>query len=536
MVADEAVWALSDRQSSWRPAEIVREAAALIPTTLAATAGEVVALVDAAGFEHGVRMGMELSPPPPAGVPVRVSDERPITESATDRALTMWWILREEHDLIDWADHRRGLHVHTNAHTDAHTGVHTQGLNAAQTEAALAVAGTEALVMIVGPAGTGKTTALLPAVAHMLGDGRVVFGVAPSATAADVLARETGMRADTVDKLLTEHRRPNGPRPEFDLPAGATVIVDEAGMISTVNLSDLTRLADQRGWRVALVGDPLQFSSVGRGGMFGLLVDTFGAIELDEVHRFTNPWERDASLQLRNGNPAVADTYDAHGRLHGGTTTAMERQAVNAWWKHHHAGDSVLLMAPSCDAVHRLNQRAQDLRIHHGDLTPDTWIQIGETRFHVGDHVITRHNDRNLRTDHNDSVRNRAQWTITHLDDNGTITVTGAAGTVGLPFAYVCEHLELGYATTGMGAQGRTVDHAITYLDTPTDIRNLYVPMTRGRHSNQAYVVVEGDDSPADTFARNITNDWIDQPAHQRRAGLSGPKRPVPDRPGLEIE
>jgi phosphate starvation-inducible PhoH-like protein len=36
----------------------------------------------------------------------------------------------------------------------------------------------------LGPAGTGKTTALAPAVAQLRADGRAVFGVAPSATAA----------------------------------------------------------------------------------------------------------------------------------------------------------------------------------------------------------------------------------------------------------------------------------------------------------------------------------------------------------------
>ncbi len=57
-------------------------------------------------------------------------------------------------------------------------------------------------------------------------------------------------------------------------------------MFPTAKLAELADLADVKGWRVVLVGDPLQFSAVGRGGMFGLLVDTFGAIELERVHRF----------------------------------------------------------------------------------------------------------------------------------------------------------------------------------------------------------------------------------------------------------
>jgi hypothetical protein len=41
-----------------------------------------------------------------------------------------------------------------------------------------------------------------PAVDTLRRKGRAVFGVAPSATAAEVLAVDTGIDADTLDKLL----------------------------------------------------------------------------------------------------------------------------------------------------------------------------------------------------------------------------------------------------------------------------------------------------------------------------------------------
>ena len=113
-----------------------------------------------------------------------------------------------------------------------------------------------------------------------------MFGVAPSAAAAEVLATDTGVAAETIDKLLVEHRLTRPPEHRYNLPPGATVIVDEAAMVSTPNLVELFALAEQRQWRLALVGDPLQFAAVGRAGMFGYLVDQFGAIQLDQVHRF----------------------------------------------------------------------------------------------------------------------------------------------------------------------------------------------------------------------------------------------------------
>ena len=81
-----------------------------------------------------------------------------------------------------------------------------------------------------------------------------------------------------------------------------------------------------------------------------------------------------------------------------------------------------------------------------------------------------------------------------------------------------------------MGAQGSTVDVGIVLIDKPTDVRNLYVAMTRGRESNEALVVTTGEQTAADVLAHCITTDWIDRPALARRAELRG--EPI-HRPGL---
>ncbi len=517
---------LTEVQSSWRPAEIVRELAAQLPSTLAATAEEVVGWADLIGYGVGTA-GVELGPPVPGWAERRASDGRPITESALDRAITHGWILDEEASILDWA--ARGVDQTQSESNRATLERCPDEASSAQCEAAAAIAGTAPVVLVVGPAGTGKTTALRPAVEQLRVDGRVVLGVAPSAIAAAVLGEETGLSADTIDKFLHEHRT-GRPHPRFDLPVGATVIVDEAGMVSTPKLAELARLADQHAWRVALVGDPLQFSAVGRGGMFGMLVDTHGGIEFDRVHRFTNDWERDASLQLRHGNPTVADVYDREGRLHGGTVESMERAAIRQWWRHWQAADDVLLMAPSTDTVGRLNQIAQQRRIAAGELDGDDHLELpGGVRLHVGDRITTRRNDRTIRTNRHEMIRNRDTFEVSFLHDDGGIAAIGPTGLVVLPPAYVAEHVELAYAVTAMGAQGRTVDHAITLLDGVTDVRNLYVPMTRGRESNHAYLAIDGEDTAADVFARYLTNDWIDLPAHQRAQELWAPAGREPD-------
>jgi len=520
----QALHALAEKQSSWRPAEITRELAAVLPTNLSIDPEAIPGLLDRIAAEAINERCIDISRPIPDGATLR-RDGRPITEAATDRALTTPEILAQEHELASWAERRTTARSIDS--TEAPRRVDVE-LTVAQAETAAAVAGDGHLVLVVGPAGTGKTTALKPAVDQLHTEGRSVFGAAPSAVAAEVLASETGMTADTLDKLLFEHSTNRPPTHTYDLPHGTTVIVDEAGMVSTDKLHQLARLADNRAWRVVLVGDPMQFSAVGRGGMFEYLIDTCGAIELDQVHRFSNEWERTASLQLRRGDPAVAGVYDDHGRLHGGTASRMQRQALDAWEAALQAGETVLLTASTNETVATLNQSAQQRRLDAGELNTHRHVTVGDGALFVGDEILTRRNHRRLLTNQQHMVRNRDQWNVTELHRNGDLTATGPSGTVRLPAEYLAEHVELGYAQTSHAAQGRTVDRSILVLDGPTDVRGMYVPLTRGRHHNDAYITTTGEQTAVDVFADSIARSWIDRPALARQAELAGTERHRP--------
>ncbi|HUR24365.1 MAG TPA: AAA family ATPase [Acidimicrobiales bacterium] len=367
--------------------------------------------------------------------------------------------------------------------------------------------------------------------AQLRAEGRAVFGVAPSATAAEVLSAETGVAADTIDKLLIEHRLARPPQPEFDLPGGATVICDETAMVPTAKLAELADLSDRRGWRLVLVGDPLQFSAVGRSGMFGHLVECFGAVELDRVRRFSNPWERDASLGLRRGDASVLEAYDHHGRLHAGSRSAMASAVVDAWSQARGRGEDVAMMAPTAEAVADLNRRGQWRRAAAGEIDmAGTHVVAGGYQIHVGDVVATRRNDRGLRTDCGHMVKNRDLWQVTAIKDHGGLVLTGRTGTLRLPGDYVKAHVELAYAQTSHANQGRTVDTSLVFIDAPVDTAGVYVPMTRGRHSNEAFVVTDGQRSAIEVLGDALAREWIDEPAIVRRNQLSAARRPEPAR------
>ncbi|MDR1188485.1 MAG: AAA family ATPase [Bifidobacteriaceae bacterium] len=390
--------------------------------------------------------------------------------------------------------------------------------------------------MLVGPAGAGKTTAMaaLKAVweaGH--GTGSVV-GLAPSAAAAGVLAGDLGVPCENTARWLAEHDH-LGAR----FASGQLVIVDEASLAGTFTLDRIAAHAAAAGAKVLLAGDWAQLQAVDAGGAFNLLVsDRDGAPELADVHRFANRWERLASLELRHGRPAAVGAYEKRGRVVGGDADQMADAAYAAWREDTQAGLGSVLIAEARQTVTELNQRARADRIGAGEVSPGREAALYDgSAASRGDIVVTRHNDRCLVAGRSGWVRNGDRWTVAKVHGDGAVTVQRAGhrrgAAVVLPATYVAQHLELGYAVTAHRAQGVTADTAHVMVTATTTRENLYVSMTRGRHSNRAYVATDRPDQdhdiphPADNPEATaasvlhgvLRHSGAEPAAHQARAG-----------------
>ena len=191
------------------------------------------------------------------------------------------------------------------------------GLDAMQAEAAAAVAGHDRLVLVVGPAGAGKTTMLHTAVVDLTHHGRSVFGLAPTAKAARVLETGTGMTSDTVAKLLYEHTRPDRPpRPAWQLPAGTTV--DRRRSRHARHRRPPPTHPTRRPTRLAARARSATRTNCTPSAAVACSPNSAppdAPIELDTIHRFHNDWEAAASLKLRHGDPTGLDAYLDHDRI-----------------------------------------------------------------------------------------------------------------------------------------------------------------------------------------------------------------------------
>ncbi len=121
------------------------------------------------------------------------------------------------------------------------------------------------------------------------------------------------------------------------------------------------------------------------------------------------------------------------------------------------AGCSVAITTNTAETARAINLAIQ--RARPGEMR----VRLADgTTAQVGDQIATRRNDPTLRTDQDEKVRNRHTWTVTAVDEDGALTVAHPErGEVALPARYVAEHVELGWAVTGYGNQGDTVEVGI---------------------------------------------------------------------------
>ena len=188
----------------------------------------------------------------------------------------------------------------------------------------------------------------------------------------------------------------------------------------------------------------------------------------------------------------------------------MVDAAYVAWRADCAAGRASILVTESARDVRALNERARAERLLLDGAVDQHEVDLVDgCRASVGDIVITRQNDRRIRTMRGGWVKNGDRWRVTDIRRDGAVVVKrlGAGGgrTV-LPAEYVAEHLDLGYAVTAHRAQGITVDTAHVVVTSSTTRENLYVSMTRGRDSNIAYVALDQpDDSHSTPEADDVT-------------------------------
>ena len=347
------------------------------------------------------------------------------------------------------------------------------------------------LSIVVGLAGTGKSTLLSVAKEAWEKQGYKTHGLALAGKAADSLQGASGIKSRTIASLEASWKNGNEP-----VQFGDIIVLDEAGMVGTRQLARVTGKLQELGCKLVLIGDPNQLQPIEAGTPFKDIAAKHKVTKLTEIRRQLSEWQRQASYDLANGNIEMAlRNYLDHDAVH---QTQSRDYAISELITDYvqdvtRYGDnkSRLALAHRRNDVYAINQAIRSTLQAEGKLRNEYLFQTdnGPRAFAIGDRLLFTKNDQSL------NVRNGMLGTVTKVQDGKlTVQVGGEDGKSVRTTTFNPEYLQSfdhGYAVTIHRSQGSTVDRSFVLSSNTLDNSLAYVAMTRHKEDANFYTAPE---------------------------------------------
>jgi Ti-type conjugative transfer relaxase TraA len=331
------------------------------------------------------------------------------------------------------------------------------------------------LSLVIGYAGTGKSAMLGVAREAWETAGLTVRGAALSGIAAEGLENGSGIASRTIASL--EHGWAQGR--DF-LTARDVLVIDEAGMVGTRQMERVLSHAAEAGAKVVLVGDPQQLQSIEAGAAFRSLLEHHGGIEITQVRRQQQDWQRDATRHLATGRTGMAvAAYAEKAMVHETETRDDARRDLVERWDRERQADpdaSRIILTHTNAEVRALNEAARGRMRDAGALGDDVLLKVerGDRHFASGDRAMFLRNERGL------GVKNGTLGSIEQVSAQHMAVRTDDGRSVSFDTKDYRD-LDHGYAATIHKAQGMTVTHAHVLATPGMDRHSSYVALSRHR-------------------------------------------------------
>ncbi|MFG1374917.1 Ti-type conjugative transfer relaxase TraA [Xanthobacter oligotrophicus] len=357
----------------------------------------------------------------------------------------------------------------------AHAEQRGLSLSGEQADALSQVTDGRDLGIVVGYAGTGKSAMLGVAREAWEAAGYEVRGAALSGIAAENLESGSGIASRTIASL--EHGWAQG---RDLLTSRDVLVIDEAGMVGTRQLERVLSHATEVGAKVVLVGDPQQLQSIEAGAAFRSIHERHGGVEISQVRRQRQDWQRDATRDLATGRTGDAiHAYDAHGMVHEAASRDDARNNLIDGWdrdRQHFPDRSRIILTHTNDEVRALNEAARERMREAGDVGDDVRMTVerGARSFAAGDRVMFLRNERGL------GVKNGTLGTIEQVSARSMTVRTDNGRSVSFDLKDY-DRIDHGYAATIHKSQGMTVDRTHVLATPGMDGHGSYVALSRHR-------------------------------------------------------
>ena len=347
----------------------------------------------------------------------------------------------------------------------------------------------EQISVVIGYAGSGKSTMLEAAREAWEGAGYRVCGAALAGKAAKGLEEASGISSRTLASWMRAWDEGYS-----RLLPGDVFVLDEAGMVGSVQMARLVDAVERAGAKLVLVGDSEQLQAIGAGSAFKAIQDRVGAIGLEDVRRQKVDWQRSASMEFASHQTETAlSRYVGAGAVHmipGGFEETVTH-LVEAYTNQRMTSDAsdVLVLAHRRRDVVVLNDLIRDVSQHCGWVSPDedpaqsceTYTVNGPRVFAAGDRLVFLANDRDI------DVKNGTLGTVVAAGPGRLhVRPDGDERVIDVPLGRY-DAFDYGYATTIHKAQGATAKHSLVLASETMDRHLAYVAMTRHRESVQLF-------------------------------------------------
>lgn len=391
------------------------------------------------------------------------------------------------------------------------------------------------LSVMIGRAGTGKTTTLRPVVEAHKEAGFSVIGMSLSAAASENLGMEAGCSSETIAYYLDKWEKyeeaskkqwsvhTSQEQREIEKTLAAykqhqlcdkhVLIIDEAGMVGTRIWEQLLHHAHKAGAKILAIGDDHQFKAIDAGDFFRKLIDLARAAQqkcsLDTIVRQKTDWMRQASHDLAELKTYTAlATYEQQGRVRAiDGLTEVAQDYVQ--YRVDNPNQSAVLVAFTRIQVNELNQSVQQQLLEQNLVYPHQGqCEVNDRSMVVGDQMVFLKNDRRGHVQAYDARGKECSFmvkngTIGKIESIVPVHFAGDHNQPPLDTHQITaridnkttvkfllsdySHVDHGYALTLSKSQGGTWDDSFVVGSRNMDAYATYVSLTRHRNNATFY-------------------------------------------------